>query len=466
MEIVGAVILVLVIICGASQNWKLSIKAILVIVIIEGALRRWAFPQARDLIYFFKDLVLIGSYIGFASQPRSIVDRYPFIKELTVVITIICCLQAFNPSLGSPIIGLLGIRAYLLYIPLVWILPHLFDSEIDLRNFLRNYLFLSIPVCILGIIQFFSPADSPLNLYVAGEESGIAKVGEFVRITGTFSYLAGLTVFLAVCFTLLIVLISEERAFKWQIIYGLELALVTVNSFMSGARGIILYEIIFTITYLISLFFTSHKAASNFIVRLFVPITIAALLAVIYFQPALQAFSDRVETASDSVSDRIIGSFTQVFSYAGDRSDGYGIGATQSGAASLRRLLDLPNGEELPTHEGETGRVMIELGLLGFILWYGLRIVLLISLFSVFSRLRHPFYKDLALAIFLFQLINITGQLVTNPTMLVYFWFFSGFIYLLPVLEDKERQRISLDRTRDSNVISSNLLPNDKKKDE
>lgn len=235
MEIVGALILIILIIIGASQNWKLSIKAILVLVIIEGALRRWALPQARDLIYFFKDFILIGSYFGFAIHPQKIVDRYPFIKELFAVITIICCLQAFNPSLGSPIVGLLGIRAYLLYIPLIWIIPHLFESETDLQNFLRNYLLLLIPVCILGIIQFFSPVDSPLNLYVAGEESGIAKVGEFVRITGTFSYLAGLTVYLAVCFTLLIVLISQEHSFKWQIIYGLELTLVVVNSFMSGS---------------------------------------------------------------------------------------------------------------------------------------------------------------------------------------------------------------------------------------
>ena len=464
MEIVGALILIILIIIGASQNWKLSIKAILVLVIIEGALRRWALPQARDLIYFFKDFILIGSYFGFAIHPQKIVDRYPFIKELFAVITIICCLQAFNPSLGSPIVGLLGIRAYLLYIPLIWIIPHLFESETDLQNFLRNYLFLLIPVCILGIIQFFSPVDSPLNLYVAGEESGIAKVGEFVRITGTFSYLAGLTVYLAVCFTLLIVLISQEHSFKWQIIYGLELTLVVVNSFMSGSRSIIFYEIIFIIGYLICLFFTSPKATSNFIIRLFIPATLATVMAIVYFQPAIESFYYRA-TNSDSLENRIIDSFTQVSGYSQNRIDGYGTGATQQGAESLRNLLDLPKGEVLPPHEGETGRVVIEIGLLGFILWYGLRIVLLISLFSVMLRLSYPFSKDLALAVFLFQLINITGQLVTNPTMLMYFWFFSGFIYLLPLLEDKERRRINLDKRGDGNAISTNLLPTDKDND-
>ncbi len=464
MEILGGLIFALMVIFGASQNWKLSIKTILVIVIVEGGLRRWAFPGARDLIYFFKDFILIGSYLGFASRPRPMVDRYPFIKELTGLIAIMCCGQAFNPSLGSPIVGLLGIRSYLLYIPLIWILPHLFDSESDLRNFLRNYLLLIFPVCILGVIQFFSPIDSPLNVYIANEEVlDIATVGEFARITGTFSYIAGLTTYLSICFSLLIVFITQERTFKWQAIYSLELALVAINSFMSGSRGVILYEILFIISYIICLCFTRPKAALNFITSLFVPIAVSTLIAIVYFQPAIEAFSTRAENSGDSIEQRIFEGFTQVLVYSENSIEGYGTGATQAGANTIRKLLSLPPGALLPPSEGETGRVVIEIGLLGFFLWYGLRIVLLISLGSVFLRLKHPFYKELALAIFLFQLINVTGQLITNPTMLVYFWFFSGFIYLLPALEDKEIEQIRFNEAKNNDLRLTNLLSDNQK---
>lgn len=450
MVILGVLIFALVIIFSAATNWKLSIKAILLLVVVEGALRRWFFPDAKDLIYFLKDFILIGSYLGFASRPRTLVDRYPFIKELTILVAIICCFQAFNPGLGSPIIGLLGIRAYLLYIPLIWVVPHLFDSELDLHDFLRNYLFLLIPVCLLGIIQFFSPIDSPLNVYVAGEEQlEIATAGEFVRITGTFSYLQGFKVYLAVCFSLLMVLIPRERIFKWQVIYSLELTLLAVTSFMTGARALLLYEILFVIGYIVCIGLTSSKTLSNFVVRFFLPLAIASVIATVYFQPAIQSFSDRVETSNDSVSERIIDYFTQVFVYAEINADGYGTGATQGGANSLRRLLDLPSGEALPFYEEETGRVMLEIGIVGFIVWYGLRIVLFISLVSVFLKLKHPLYKELALAIFLFQIINLPRQLVTDPTMLVYFWFFSGFIYLLPTLENQAKDRITFDKELD-----------------
>jgi hypothetical protein len=437
MEILGAVLLVLVIVLGASQNWKLSIKTILVLVVVEGALRRWVFPDARDLIYFLKDLILIGSYLGFASQPRPFLDRFPLIKELTLVITVLCGLQAFNPSLGSPIVGLIGIRAYLLYIPLIWVVPHLFASGEELRNFLRRYLIILIPVCILGIFQYFAPPDSIINVYSSDGAAANASVGEFVRITGTFPYLVGHTSYLAFCFSLLVVLIAREQIFRWQLIYGIELILVAANSFMSGSRQIIIYESLFITLYLLLLVFTSSRNAFSSIKRLSVIMVVTAIATIVYFQPAIQAFSDRA-TGSDSTEQRIIESFTQVFDYGAISLEGYGTGATQASISTLRRLLSLPTGAELPPHEGETGRVMIEIGLLGFILWYGLRIVILVSLYSTFSRLRNPFYKELSLAVFLFHLINITGQLITNPTMLVYFWFLGGFVYLLPVLEEKE----------------------------
>ena len=49
----------------SSLNWRLSVKAIFVIIILEGVLRKWVLPQASDLIYFLKDLVLLGAYLRF-----------------------------------------------------------------------------------------------------------------------------------------------------------------------------------------------------------------------------------------------------------------------------------------------------------------------------------------------------------------------------------------------------------------
>ncbi|MEI6331105.1 MAG: hypothetical protein WCP16_17830 [Pseudanabaena sp. ELA645] len=447
MEVIAGLILVLVIF-GASQNWKLSIKAILVLIVVEGALRRWAFPQARDLIYFVKDFILIGAYLGFFSKPRLIVDRYPYLKAITQVLSVLCCLLAFNPSLGSPIIGLLGIRSYLLYIPLLWVVPHLFDSQTELRDFIRRYLLLIIPVCILGIVQYFSPFDSPLNAYIAGEEGKVDTVGEFVRITGSFSYLSGLTTYLQFCFSLIVLVIFREKEIKWIVIYCLELMLVITNSFMSGSRGIIIYEILFAGSFIVIIGITDPKALINFVRRLFIPLALSFAITIANFQVAIEALSYRNETAGDSIVERIIGPFIEIYIFAEKKIEGYGAGATQGGAASLRGVLNLPSGEVVPDNESEMGRIVIELGLLGFILWYSLKISIWIALYSGFVKHKDNFYKEAALTMLLFQIILFQDRVVFNPTMLVYYWFGSGFIYLLPVLESKEIKLKSLNETQ------------------
>jgi hypothetical protein len=99
----------------------------------------------------------------------------------------------------------------------------------------------------------------------------------------------------------------------------------------------------------------------------------------------------------------------------------------------------LPRGEFIPTYyEAEMGRVALELGPIGFGLWYGLRVSLLISLWLVFRKLKRPFLRELALAAFLIHAIQINGHLVFHHTFSVYYWFLSGFIFLLPRLEQME----------------------------
>ncbi|MFM5946361.1 MAG: hypothetical protein ACKO9G_23875, partial [Dolichospermum sp.] len=80
-------------------------------------------------------------------------------------------------------------------------------------------------------------------------------------------------------------------------------------------------------------------------------------------------------------------------------------------------------------------RVVLEIGLFGFILWYALRLYLIFSLLGIFLKLKSPFLRNLALVTFLFHAINFTGQLVFNTTFGIYYWFFAGFIFLLPQLE-------------------------------
>lgn len=439
IEIIALVVaIVILVILSSYLSWQNAVRAALVTAILEGVLRKWVLPQASELIYFVKDLLLILAYLNYY---LGLDPKYPFRSNLFNIslLTLLtwCIFQVFTPGLGSPLIGLFGLKTYFLYIPLMWLLPILFQSVEELSKFLRNFLVLVIPVAILAVIQYFSPVDSPINVYagaVAGKAS-IAAVGENARVTGTFPYISGYSSYLTICFTILIPLISLPHVKLWRWLILLELLLVIGTSFMTGARGLVAFESLFLVGYFsISILLKSAKGLRKFILPMILMLGVIPTL----FSGAITGFTDRA-TNSDNFSDRVFSAFDEPLAAMQWKGgfDSYGIGATHPGAAALGSALQLRN-QWLPPSEGEMGRVVLEIGMVGFVIWYGLRLILIFSLFQVFLKLKTPFLSNLALATFLLHAINFTAQLVFNNTFAIYYWFLTGFIFLLPELEYKQ----------------------------
>ncbi|MDF5720669.1 MAG: hypothetical protein PUP91_09310 [Rhizonema sp. PD37] len=443
IPLIGPLVAVIAIVWISSLNWRLAVKVVFFLVIFEGVLRKWVLPQASEMIYFFKDIVLLGAYLRYYLGSEL---KYPFkISGITIALfmaMIWCTFQAFNPSLGSVIIGFFGLKAYFFYIPLIWMLPALFQSQEELYQFLRNYLLFTIPVCFLAVAQFFSPPSSPINIYAGGHEANAGFNGfNAVRVTGTFSYISGYTVYLSACFSLLIPLLTLKQPRLWRLLTLVEAFLVAGTSFMTGARGLLLFEILFVVGYVCILSFTQPTTAKRSAKQLVLPVILISATLPQFFSKAIEAFSYRAANSSDSKNflERALSAFaepTQAMQFKG--FDGYGTGATHQAVPALRKIFNLPFGETLPPSEGEMGRVVLETGPLGFLFWYALRLILIFNLWQVFWKLKSPFLRQLALVAFLFQIINITGQLIFNHTFAVYYWFFSSFIFLLPELESRQ----------------------------
>ncbi|MBD2114440.1 MULTISPECIES: hypothetical protein [Cyanophyceae] len=426
----------------SAQNWQRSVKVVLVLVVLEGALRKWALPQASQFIYFLKDFVLIGAYLRyFLLSP---VQTRLFIQKPIVLILVGCVavwggVQAFNPSLGSPVIGLFGFKSYFLYVPLVWLVSQMFSTEEKLYQFIRNYLLLLIPVCILAIAQFFSPPTSPLNVYAWGED-GPAVVSSglgTVRVTGTFSYLTGYATYLLTCLCLLLPVISRPQPRLWQVLTLTEGGLIAVTAFMTGSRGLVFGSVLLIAGYGLLLALTSFSSFSVSARKLVLPGIIGFLAVSQGGRLAFESFWNRVENANDSLIARVLSPFTEPFNnFYLKGLDGYGLGATFQANATIRQAFQLPPGEIIPVYfENEMGRIGLEVGPVGFFLWYGLRLVLLFTLFKVFLQLTHPFLRQLALSVFVYQGVTFIAQMVYNHTANAYHWFFYGFIFLLPYLE-------------------------------
>src|SRR5215475_9491321 len=123
----GALILFVI----STSNWRRSVKIALVLAVIEGSIRKWILPQASDLVYFLKDIVLLGAYTHYfiLDQTRRPAIDSSMMKALLWVATLLIGIQVFNTRLDSMAVGLFGFKAYLWYVPLCFMLRDVFRSS-------------------------------------------------------------------------------------------------------------------------------------------------------------------------------------------------------------------------------------------------------------------------------------------------------------------------------------------------
>ncbi|PSO75361.1 MAG: hypothetical protein BRC42_00460, partial [Cyanobacteria bacterium QS_1_48_34] len=374
-----------------------------------------------------------------SSSPKRLIPQNDTIKLLLSLFVTWALVQAFNPALGSPVIGIFGLKNYLIYVPLIWVVPALFNSEEELYKFLRTYLLILIPVGLLATAQFFSPPDSPLNVYAQDDATSTATFGSSnsVRVTGTFSYLAGYGIYATTCLSLLLPILTRNQPLLWRGLAYAELMLIAITIFMTGGRGPVLTAGLLLAGYFSIQGVTQFSSFFRSIRKFLLPGAIATALLIYQYSSALDAFWYRATNASDSLSGRITSSFLEPFTYTqGQQFGGYGTGATYQANEIIRNLFNLPAGEPIHTgYEAEMGRVILELGWVGFLLWYGFRLVLLFLVWRIYQKLKQPFLRQLALGIFLIQAIHLPAQIVFNHTAGIYYWFLHGLAFLLPNLE-------------------------------
>jgi hypothetical protein len=208
---------------------------------------------------------------------------------------------------------------------------------------------------------------------------------------------------------------------------------------MSGSRGpIFLLALVFPLYWWLAV--VREKQSGKTFVRLLLGLGLLAAGLSSAGEEAVTAFSQRA-SASQDVGSRFTLPFTSpldMLPYAGPL--GYGIGSTHQAATAVTQGIVpyswLGNGAP----ESESGRVMLELGPLGFLLVYAVRLALALFTLRQALRLRTAFHRAVAIASLLFFLIQIPGGIVFEVTAGVYYWFLAGLVFLAVRL-DREAVR-------------------------
>src|SRR5438270_642780 len=134
-------------------NWRMGVYLFLAWLLVEDLPRKFLGNDVR--LYFVKDALAVIVYLAFLAawirgkEPR---PRVGFFGPLMIFVGW-GLVQVFNPRSPSVIYGLLGLRMYFFYIPLLLVGYALLRDERDLRRFLACNLVVATVIGGLGIAQ-------------------------------------------------------------------------------------------------------------------------------------------------------------------------------------------------------------------------------------------------------------------------------------------------------------------------
>ncbi|QHT65767.1 hypothetical protein GXP67_03335 [Rhodocytophaga rosea] len=411
-------------------------------ILLEGILRKWVVPGLATPLFFVKYIFSFACLIFFFTNKRQIkTKQYPFIG-IVVFLLFYCFLELFNLDYsGTVLVGIIGLIVHFGFLSVAIVIPLVVYRKEHIKNTLFILTIICLGIFILGIIQYFSSPYGFINKYVSDDPSSIALVGKYPRIVTIFSYIGTYTSFLNfVLILLLLQVISITQINLKSIIIVATFLLGIVNIFMTGSRGPVgLFFIMATIIFFMYAVSLQGKKVLSYVFNFFI------LSALMYFvatqteagSASVGSFMDRVEN-SDNVGSRIEDAFNP-FKYL-DQAGliGFGLGTTYQGAQSLMK----PSGP-LPSYEEESERLVLEVGLVGFILIVVMRMSIFLYSFKTYRMMKDPFLKLIALSLLIHQIptVLIFNMQVFNWLENVVYWTEIGILVSINIIAQHEKNQ-------------------------
>jgi hypothetical protein len=444
------------------NNWREGLYIFFGWLFVEDFARKYLGNNMA--IYFAKDALVVLVYISFfiARRKRREVAAFrpPFVAPLLIFLWFAVG-QVFNPGSSSVFYGFLGLKLYFLYIPLMYLGYALMDSEQDLRRFFMFNALLILGVASLGIAQsivgptFLNPA------ILQDDIRGLSSLYRISPITGQIAY-RPTSVFVSTGRFQNLIIAS------WTIVLGyggylilrtkkgrtgafVTIGVLAAAALMSTSRGVMMWCGGSTLVVLAAFVWGApwRQREVSRVVRSIQRIVLLGglsivILAVIFPEEVNSRFAIYSETLSPYSTASELAARTRDyplrnFLAAFDTPRwmyGYGTGTASLGIQYVARILHAPN-TGIGVENGY-GQLVVELGVVGLLLWIVLGASISLSAWRIVKRLRGSPWFPVAFVIFWFAFMVFFpigyNTLAFYQDFLVnaYFWILLGILFRLP----------------------------------
>jgi hypothetical protein len=456
----GLVVLGIVGFLAIFKNWRRGLYCFVAWVAVEDLIRKYL--GNNMLIYFGKDFIVLALYISFFFARKSTntkLYRPPFLAMLLVFFWY-CVLQTFNPASTSIFYGLMGLKLCFLYAPLLLVGHALVDSEGELRRFFFFNSVLILVVAGFGIAQsilghtFLNPEEVQEDirglstLYRTSPISGLVayRPTSFFVSAGRFQNFLIVSWILALGFGAFLLMRKQSG----RLIAFTTVGVLAAASLLTASRGVFLWVIASAIVFAPAVMWGAMWSGEQRIrilrgiMRVAVFVTIAfTILVGIFPEEVASRLAIYTETLSPGSSTSELGfrsweyplhNFFAAFDYS-RWPYGYGTGTASLGVQYVARIMHAQ-----PMNigvENGYGQLVIELGIVGLLLWIALAFAITRSAWQATKNLKGTMWFPIGFAIFWFIFLLVFPMsfygLIAYQDFIMnsYFWLMLGILFRL-----------------------------------
>ncbi len=459
----GLSVFVAALVVHILNDWRAGVLVFLVWLLFEDLARKYLGNSMT--VFFAKDFLVGVAYTSYyVAKRKRLVDvfKIPFLLPLALFFWF-AVIQVFNTASPSILYGLLGLKVYFYYAPLMLLGYAMLERPNDLERFLVVNVVAGIVVAGLGVAQsvmgvsFLTPDDGASELYSLSHVTRISPIThmEVLATSSVFVSAGRFSMYLIFLWILAMgaqgyLLLSRRSGAK----YGfLAIGVVTVAVMTTGTRTPFVFVLgsafVMTGAFLWGApwkWGQGHRLVKalrrafliggiGLILMLEVfPVVLGSNWAFLSETLAYKGEGSELQTRS---WDYPIRNLQMAFEHERWVA-GYGTGVTSLGSQYVAKFLDEPT-PDVGVESGYGGLV-VEMGIVGLVLWLVWVTALLWSGWRIVKQLRQTVYFPIGFAIWWYAVVLLVLLMYfglppyQNFVNNAYMWLLIGVLYRLPKL--------------------------------